>query len=175
MNLNEKLQALSGQEPSGWLQKAEERKQNRSWQKRSAAIALRVLRELRQQGLTQRELAARMSVSAQQVNKIVKGQENMTLDTLDRLERALDIQLLHDGKTQPAAVLDFGSQHVALKHSSLVSTFQQCSLGFRTGITMTRYEIDIKPALIEPNDKYLHKQYPIPGKEKWLQLHTERS
>ena len=175
MDLHKKLQELSSQESSTWLQEAEERKLNRSWQKRSAVIALRILRELRHKGLTQRDLAERMGVSAQQVNKIVKGQENMTLDTLDRLEKALSIHLLHDDKTQPVMVFGFQSIPIAQKMPITLRTFNQCSQLFHTGVTVKGLNIDSASALTYANDNHLHTRYPIPGKEKWLQLHAQLS
>ncbi|GAA4736919.1 helix-turn-helix transcriptional regulator [Flavisolibacter ginsenosidimutans] len=177
MDLTKRLQALSSDKPSGWLQKAEERKQNRNWQKRSAAIALRVLRELRYQGLTQRDLAEKMGVAAQQVNKIVKGQENMTLDTLVKLETALGIQLLHDGKPQPMAVLGFRSLPVAEKISRGFATYHHGSYMASTCVLGGGFslDIDITAAFENANEKQLHTQYPVPGKEKWLRRHTEFS
>jgi ribosome-binding protein aMBF1 (putative translation factor) len=37
-----------------------------------------------------------MKVSPQQINKIVKGQENLTLETISKLEIALNIQLIDE-------------------------------------------------------------------------------
>ncbi len=44
---------------------------------------------MKQEGLTQKELAERMNCTQQYVSKILKGKENMSLDTLSRLEDAL--------------------------------------------------------------------------------------
>ncbi|MBO9572435.1 MAG: helix-turn-helix transcriptional regulator [Chitinophagaceae bacterium] len=101
MNLNEKLAKLTTKESTTWMEEAEWRRKNRGWLSKSAHIALTVLGELRRRGMTQKELAERMGMSAQQVNKIVKGQENLTLEILDKLERVLNIQLLHDEKSLP--------------------------------------------------------------------------
>lgn len=93
-NLKEKLAKLISTEPSGWMEEAIERAENRAWLKRSQGIAIKVLRTLREKGLSQKDLAASLSVSAQQVNKIVKGGENLTLETISKLENALGIQLI---------------------------------------------------------------------------------
>lgn len=93
-NLKEKLAKLVSTEPSGWMEEAIERAENRAWLKRSQSIAIKVLRSLREKGLSQKELAAVLSVSPQQVNKIVKGGENLTLETISKLENALGIQLI---------------------------------------------------------------------------------
>ena len=76
------------------IKAADERHENREARRYSALIALAVRRELRLKGLTQQSLAERMGVSAQYVGKILKGTENLTLDTIGRLERALEHHLL---------------------------------------------------------------------------------
>ena len=47
-------------------------------------------------GLTQKALAERMNCTQQYVSKILKGKENMSLDTLSKLEDALGINLIYD-------------------------------------------------------------------------------
>jgi len=41
-----------------------------------------------------------MNVSPQQINKIVKGQENLTLETITNLEIALGIQIIDKKASQ---------------------------------------------------------------------------
>lgn len=93
-NLKEKLSSVASKEPSAWKAKARYRRENREWLKKSTAIALLVLDALKKQGLSQKELAERLKVSPQQVNKIVQGRENLTLETITNLENALDIQII---------------------------------------------------------------------------------
>ena len=93
-NLKEKLSALAADQPSDWKAKAQYRRENREWLKKSAAIAVRVLEALKAQKLSQKELAQRMNISPQQINKIVQGQENLTLETITNLEMALGIQII---------------------------------------------------------------------------------
>jgi ribosome-binding protein aMBF1 (putative translation factor) len=93
-NLREKLSRLSSDQPSNWKEKATYRRENRKWLKKSAAIALQVLEALKSKGLSQKELAERMNISPQQISKIVKGHENLTLETITNLEIALDIQIV---------------------------------------------------------------------------------
>src|ERR1700744_4050447 len=95
-NLKEKLSALTSEKPSDWKAKAQYRRENREWLKKSAAIALQILNALKAQDLSQKELAQRLSISPQQINKIVKGQENLTLETISKLEIALGIQILDE-------------------------------------------------------------------------------
>jgi plasmid maintenance system antidote protein VapI len=71
---------------------------NAEWLKKSGAIALRVLMALKEKNMSQKTLAEIMNVSPQQVNKIVKGSENLTLETISKLEQALDIDLINISK-----------------------------------------------------------------------------
>jgi ribosome-binding protein aMBF1 (putative translation factor) len=93
-NLKEKLSTLVSDQPSDWKAKAKYRRDNRDWLKKSAAIAVLVLDALKAQNLSQKELAERMSISPQQISKIVKGQENLTLETISNLEIALGIEII---------------------------------------------------------------------------------
>lgn len=95
-NLREKLEKLASDEPSDWLEKARFHHENREWLKRSAIIAIHVLSALKRQNLSQKELADKLKVSPQQVSKIVKGQENLTLETISALETALGIKIIND-------------------------------------------------------------------------------
>ena len=75
-------------------QESEYRRENRDWLRRSAQIAFAVRRELRLQGITQQELAGRMNVSPQYVGKILKGKDNLTLETISKMEKALGCTLV---------------------------------------------------------------------------------
>jgi transcriptional regulator with XRE-family HTH domain len=90
----EKMEALASREVSGWLGRAEWFEANQSWLNRSADIALRVLSTLDALNISQKELAERIGVSPQQVSKIVKGSENLTLETITKLEAALGVPLI---------------------------------------------------------------------------------
>lgn len=104
-NLKEKLSKLTSDQSSAWKAKVKYRRENRERLKKSAAIAVRVLDALKEQNLSQKELAERMNISPQQISKIVKGHENLTLETISNLELALGIQIMDDkidqGKTLP--------------------------------------------------------------------------
>jgi len=92
-DLQEKLGKLESQTPSNWRQSAKHGRENREWLNKSAATAVKVLEALKQQNLSQKDLAERMAISPQQINKIVKGQENLTLETISKLEIVLGIQI----------------------------------------------------------------------------------
>lgn len=62
--------------------------------KESQKIAIKVLMKLDELGWTQKDLASKMSVKPQQVNKIVSGKENLTIETQIKLQNILDIPVL---------------------------------------------------------------------------------
>lgn len=87
---------------SNWLEEAKNRQKNKEWLKHSQKIAIKVLRTLREKSIKQKKLAVMISVTPQQVNKIVKGKENLTLETISKLENALEIKLIfskNEGKS----------------------------------------------------------------------------
>lgn len=92
--VKEKLKAkVSNRKPS-WLDDVLFAKENEAWLDKSAQIAIKILRYLRLNKISQVELANRLGVSAQYVNKIVKGRENLSLETICKLENALNISLV---------------------------------------------------------------------------------
>ncbi len=92
--IRRKLGALSKGESSEWAAKAQWRKENRAWLKKSQAIAFEVLEALDEKKITQKKLAGQMHVTPQYINNIVKGKENLTLETIAKLEKALSIELM---------------------------------------------------------------------------------
>lgn len=94
MNLQEKINRLTSNRPSEWKQEAAERIAAQGWKRNSRAVALRVLSVLQERKMNQSALAALMGVSQQQISKIVGGKENLTFETVDKLENALGITLI---------------------------------------------------------------------------------
>lgn len=92
----EVLEAHQSQTPSTWREEAEWRRDNWSWLRHSQRIAVKVLLQMKQQGLTQKALAERMGCTQQYVSKILKGKENLSLDILTKLENALGFSLIID-------------------------------------------------------------------------------
>jgi len=76
-----------------WMNRPDYKKENRAWIRKSINIALKVLDVLEEKNMTQSQLADKLSVSRQQISKILKGQENLTLETISKIESALDIKL----------------------------------------------------------------------------------
>ena len=93
----EKFLGLISDEKSDFLEKLQWRQANEEWRERSGNIALKILRKLRdnknkkQFPSSQKELAELLKISPQQVNKIVKGSENLTIETICKIENVLNI------------------------------------------------------------------------------------
>ena len=70
------------------------REENSLWLRESKGIALKVLMALKDRNMTQKDLAELMGVSPQYISKLVKGKENMTIDTITKLQGILGIGIL---------------------------------------------------------------------------------
>lgn len=90
----DKFLALVSNETSDFEKKVLQRKENKDWIKKSTRIAIKVNSAIKTQSISQRQLAEKLNVSAQYVNKILKGSENLSLETISKLESALGIQLI---------------------------------------------------------------------------------
>ena len=88
------LEAHQSSTPSRWREEAQWRRDNEYWLKYSRHITLQVLRAMETQSVTQVELAKRMGCTQQYVSNLLKGSSNMTLETIARLERALNLDLV---------------------------------------------------------------------------------
>lgn len=78
---------------SKWREEAEFRKTNKSWLRYSQQIAMMMLDRMEELNLTQKSLAERMGCSQQYVSKILKGRENLSIETLCKIESALELSL----------------------------------------------------------------------------------
>jgi plasmid maintenance system antidote protein VapI len=95
MTNKEKFLKLVSPPEKDYLKELQERKKNRPWIRASQRIAIKVLLRLEALDWSQKDLAEAMKVSPQQVNKIVQGKENLTLETITKLEAALGISILN--------------------------------------------------------------------------------
>lgn len=90
----EKLAEIAVPRSESAREKARIRKENREWLRMSQEIALSLIYILRTGSMTQAELAKRMGVSPVYVSKLLKGGENLTLETIAKIEKALDTKLI---------------------------------------------------------------------------------
>ena len=89
-----KLKEHQSLTPSKWRENAEWRMENKSWLRCSQHIAMMMLDKMEELGMTQKQLAELMGCSQQYVSKVLKGQENLSLETLAKIERCLQISIL---------------------------------------------------------------------------------
>ena len=80
--------------PSKWREAAEWRRKNENWLKYARVITMKTMQAMDKQSVTQSLLAERMGCSQQYVSNLLKGNSNMTLETISRIETALDIDLI---------------------------------------------------------------------------------
>lgn len=90
----ENLGKYQSDTPSKWREAAEYRRANRSWLRYSQLIAMRMLDAMDAQHVNQRQLAERMGCSQQYVSKLLRGQENLSIETISKIEEALALSIL---------------------------------------------------------------------------------
>ena len=88
------LKANKSNMPSKWKEQAQWHVNNWDWLKHSTRIALKAKKRLAELGLTQKELAEKMGCSQQYVSLIFQGKENLTLETIAKLEKVLNFDII---------------------------------------------------------------------------------
>lgn len=88
------LEQHQSETPSKWREEAEWRKKNRDWLRYSQRIAIILLFYMKKEGLTQTAMAERLGCTQQYVSKILKGSENLTIETIAKIERATHQKLM---------------------------------------------------------------------------------
>ncbi len=63
---------------------------------------MKMLDRMEELHMSQRELAECMNCSQQYVSKVLKGKENLSLETLCKIENALDLQLICEAEVTMA-------------------------------------------------------------------------
>lgn len=132
-----------------------ERITNRARLRESQQIALKVLDKLNELNWSQRKLAREMGVSPQQITKIVKGTENLTLATQVKLQEVLDIPILatyYERKNENI------SKTIKLKHSDTY-TLPEFNPKQDEAILLSRPKIEMK---INPVSES-YKTYSMPA------------
>ena len=89
-----RLEQMQSPTPSRWRENAEQRQQNTAWLRYSQGIAMKMLDKMEEQHLNQSQLAERMGCTQQYISKILRGQENLSIETIAKIELALNIQIL---------------------------------------------------------------------------------
>jgi DNA-binding phage protein len=93
-SFKEKIEALNVEQNETWLEKAKYSRDNK-WLLYSGKISARILAAIEaDEELNQAKLAETLGVSRQHINKILQGQENLTLETIYKLSQALGVELI---------------------------------------------------------------------------------
>lgn len=66
----------------------------KAWTQCSRAIAALMSRRMSELGMTQRMLAEKMNCTQQYISKMLKGQKNMSLETICKIENTLGIEII---------------------------------------------------------------------------------
>lgn len=80
--------------PSKWRENAEWRIANKAWLRYSQHIAMMMLDKMDELGLTQKSVAERMGCSQQYISRVLKGSENLSIETIAKIENALNLSIL---------------------------------------------------------------------------------
>ena len=99
MNFNiETLNKIAKPRSEKAIERARLRKENREWLSLSQEIALAIHYYIRKAGLTQKELAEDLNVSPAYVGKLLKGGENLTLETICKIQRVIGERIISIAK-----------------------------------------------------------------------------
>lgn len=90
----DKLRKFTSPTPDKWREEADWRRENKTWLRYSQRIAMMMLDKMDSEKINQRQLAERMGCSQQYVSKVLRGRENLSLETLIKIQSALDIEIL---------------------------------------------------------------------------------
>lgn len=112
-NIKEKLFSQSVKD-SGWLEKAKWRQENEDWLDISFAVSVKILSALRDNKKAdnnlpknQKELAEVMGCTPQYINKLLRGQENLQIETICKIQRILNIKLIEVPASPIAKTIQF--------------------------------------------------------------------
>ena len=84
---------------SKWREDAEYRRRNSRWLLYSAMISLRVKTRMEEVGMTQVVLAEKLGCTQQHISMLLKGKNNMTLETIAKFEEALGFDIIGEALT----------------------------------------------------------------------------
>lgn len=118
----EKLAEMANPRSERAKDKARFRKENREWLRMSQDIALAVHYYLRNNGMSQKELAEKMGVSPAYIGKLLKGRENLTLETICKLQSSIGSTLISIAQPYVSkTVIEFRPQYVEFSEKTVNS------------------------------------------------------
>ncbi|PZO31279.1 MAG: hypothetical protein DCF13_01465 [Flavobacteriaceae bacterium] len=131
---------------SGWLEKAKWRQENEDWLDISFSIAVRVASTLASNKKSDKypksqvELADAMGCSAQYVNKLLRGQEKLQIDTICKVQRILGIKLIEVPKVEIKQTISYNSVATTTEKIKITSPL------LRTSNPYTSLKVNVKVA-----------------------------
>jgi transcriptional regulator with XRE-family HTH domain len=114
MTNKEKFLKLVSNRKTTTLDNLNFRIENEDGIKQSQEIAIKVLLKLKELKMSQRELATLMNVKPQQITKLVSGRQNLTIFTLKKVEKVLNIIIFECDKSKEVKGASF-NQTIFLK------------------------------------------------------------
>ena len=93
-----RLERYQSSTPSNWRKEAEARRkaQQDGWLQYSRKIAVKIALSMKEQNLTRQDIANRMNCSPQYISRLLKGEENLSLETICKLEKALGVSIMRE-------------------------------------------------------------------------------
>lgn len=88
------VKANQSKTPSKWKEETTWRRDNWHWLQHSYQIAIKMRAKMKEIGMTQKVLANKLGCTQQYVSMLLKGNENLTLETIANIENALDITII---------------------------------------------------------------------------------
>lgn len=125
-NIKNRLKESSKQDNT-WIERAKYRKENKAWLDISFTIAVKIMSALKANKTsnifpkTQKELAKAMLCSPQYVNKLLKGTENLQLETITNIEQILNISLIQVPEFQTTIQVQVEKYNKYTKSDELVN------------------------------------------------------
>ena len=118
MSVNtQRLEELAKPRNEQAMKRDQERRKNRKWLTYSQDIALALHYYMRTNNMTQRDLAEQMCVSPVYVGKLLKGGENLTLETICKLQQVIGEQLISISKPyEPSLIISLSEPYYASRH-----------------------------------------------------------
>lgn len=144
-SIADRLDRLAEKGSTKWIEDGNYRQVNSAWLRKSALIALRILRVLRDKGISQKDFAALLGVTPQYVSKVLKGQENLSLETICRIEEKLGIAFI----VVPEL---FSTQQISTSVSS-----ENGNIYSYRAIKVVEEKLELEPCVFESNND--HHQY----------------
>ncbi len=82
--------------PMPKVQEVEIQQDVKNWVQYSQRIVAVMSERMSELGLTQQMLAEKMNCTQQYISNVLKGRKNMSLETICKIENALDIEIIKD-------------------------------------------------------------------------------